>query len=60
MEYKLVAGDWMSHHDDSLEENVNKAIEEGWVPQGGAFLLYSGTGLVCQAMVRVCNRESSK
>jgi hypothetical protein len=34
-----------------LEEEVNKAISEGWTPQGGAFVT-SGQDLVIQAMVR--------
>ena len=46
MEYRIVVADCT----DSLKEEVNRLINDGWIPQGGVCSF--GEGYFCQAMIK--------
>jgi hypothetical protein len=48
--YKIV---YARHYEKGLEDQVNKLLKQGWVPQGGVFVVGSPTGWhYWQAMVK--------
>jgi len=50
MKYKIV---YAMNYEKSLEDQVVKLIKQGWVPQGGVFVVGSPTGWhYWQAMVK--------
>ena len=50
MRYRIV---YARNIERNLEEQINKLIKQGWVPQGGVFVVGSPTGWhYWQAMVK--------
>jgi hypothetical protein len=55
MEYKVIIAGYKSDLEDaakSLEEQVNKAIAEGWQPVGGVAVVKDHYPFLLQAMIR--------